>query len=175
MGSVSVATTLSTTITITITASMSSNLLTVDQARTRRKSSTIMSGRKLSTDVSRKLSAISTAPDVSAISDKLGMEQGTLKTIVKDILDMDSRNKWEVASEEELSDYDEEGWETDEQIYEIVRLEQRKKDSTTSQTSTASTEDPLDINMEEINAVINLYRRHQISVTSFVAHEGKFR
>merc|ERR1711997_131308 len=163
-----------TTVTTT-TTSMSSNFLTVDQARTRRKSSTIMSGRKLSRDVSRKLSAISTAPDVSAISDKLGMEQGTLKTIVKDILDMGSRNKWEVASEEELSDYDEEGWETDEQIYEIVRLEQRKKDSTSSQTSTASTEDPLDINMEEINAVINLYRRHQISITSFVTHDGKFR
>merc|ERR1712038_417498 len=117
----------------TVTTVMSTNLLTVDQARTRRKSSTIMSGRKLSTDVSRKLSAISTAPDVSAISDKLGMEQGTLKTIVKDILDMDSRNKWEVDSEDELSDYEEEGWETDERIYEIVRLEQRKKDSTASQ------------------------------------------
>ena len=112
---------------------MSTNLLTVDQARTRRKSSTIMSGRKLSTDVSRKLSAISTAPDVSVISDKLGMEQGTLKTIVNDILDMDSRNKWEVTSEDEMSDYDEEGWETDEQIYEVVRLEQRKKDPTASQ------------------------------------------
>merc|ERR1711953_479281 len=161
----------------TVTTVMSTNLLTVDQARTRRKSSTIMSGRKLSTDVSRKLSAISTAPDVSAISDKLGMEQGTLKTIVNDILDMDSRNKWEVTSEDEASDYDEEGWETDEQIYEIVRLEQRKKDSTSSQTSTASTEEPLplDINMEEINAVINLYRRHQISVTSFVTHDGEFR
>ena len=116
-----------------LTTTMSSNLLTVEQTRTRRKSSTIMSGRKLSTDVSRKLSAISTAPDVSVISDKLGMEQGTLKTIVKDILEMDSRNKWEVTSEDELSDYDEEGWETDEQIYEIVRLEQRKKDSTASQ------------------------------------------
>merc|ERR1711953_1572709 len=122
----------------TVTTVMSTNLLTVDQARTRRKSSTIMSGRKLSTDVSRKLSAISTAPDVSAISDKLGVEQGTLKTIVNDILDMDSRNKWEVTSEDEASDYDEEGWETDEQIYEIVRLEQRKKDSTSSQTSTTS-------------------------------------
>merc|ERR1711990_1334206 len=131
---------------------MAINILTVDQGRTRRKSSTIMSGRKLSTDVSRKLSAISTAPDVSAISDKLGMEQGTLKTIVKDILDMDSRNKWEVDSEDS-----EEGWETDEQIYEVVRLEQRKKDSTSSQASNASTEDPLDINMEEINAVINMY------------------
>merc|ERR1712141_644922 len=170
MGSVSAATTVT-----TVTTVMSTNLLTVDQARTRRKSSTIMSGRKLSEDVNRKLSAISTAPDVSAISDKLGMEQGTLKTIVKDILDMDSRSKWEVASEEELSDYDEEGWETDEQIYEIVRLEQRKKDSTSSQTSTASTEEPVDINMEEINAVINLYRRHQISITSFVTHDGKFR
>merc|ERR1712141_323614 len=128
MGSVSAATTVT-----TVTTVMSTNLLTVDQARTRRKSSTIMSGRKLSHDVTRKLSAISTAQDVSAISDKLGMEQGTLKTIVKDILDMDSRNKWEVASEDELSDYDEEGWETDDQIYEIVRLEQRKKDSTGSQ------------------------------------------
>merc|ERR1712141_791207 len=169
MGSVSAATTVT-----TVTTVMSTNLLTVDQARTRRKSSTIMSGRKLSHDVTRKLSAISTAQDVSAISDKLGMEQGTLKTIVKDILDMDSRNKWEVASEDELSDYDEEGWETDDQIYEIVRLEQRKKESTGSQTSTSST-DPIDINMEEINAVINLYRRHQVSVTSFVAHDGKFR
>ena len=126
--SVSAATTVT-----TVTTVMSTNLLTVDQARTRRKSSTIMSGRKLSTDVSRKLSAISTAPDVSVISDKLGMEQGTLKTIVNDILDMDSRNKWEVTSEDEMSDYDEEGWETDEQIYEVVRLEQRKKDSTASQ------------------------------------------
>merc|ERR1712241_1126756 len=126
--SVSAATTVT-----TVTTVMSTNLLTVDQARTRRKSSTIMSGRKLSTDVSRKLSAISTAPDVPAISDKLGMEQGTLKTIVNDILDMDSRNKWEVTSEDEMCDYDEEGWETDEQIYEVVRLEQRKKDSTASQ------------------------------------------
>merc|ERR1712038_645940 len=159
----------------TVTTVMSTNLLTVDQARTRRKSSTIMSGRKLSTDVSRKLSAISTAPDVSAISDKLGMEQGTLKTIVKDILDMDSRNKWEVTSEDELSDFEDEGWETDEQIYEIVRLEQRKKDSTGSQASNASMEDPVDINMDEINQVINMYRRHQISITSFVTHEGKFR
>ena len=112
---------------------MSANLLTVDQARTRRKSSSVMSGRKLSHDVTRKLSAISTAQDVSEISDKLGLEQGTLKTIVKDILDMDSQNKWEVNSEDELSEYEDEGWETDEQIYEIVRLEQRKKDSTGSQ------------------------------------------
>ena len=58
---------------------MSANFLSVDQARTRRKSSTsVMSGRKLSHDVTRKLSAISTAQDVSEISDKLGLEQGTL-------------------------------------------------------------------------------------------------
>ena len=36
-------------------------------------------------------------------------------------------------------------------------------------------EDPVDINMDEINQVINMYRRHQISITSFVTHEGKFR
>ena len=41
--------------------------------------------------------------------------------------------------------------------------------------SNASIEEPVDINMEEINAVINLYRRHQISITNFVTHDGKFR
>ena len=125
---------------------MSANFLSVDQARTRRKSSTsVMSGRKLSHDVTRKLSAISTAQDVSEISDKLGLEQGTLKTIVKDILDMDSQNKWEVNSEDELSDYEDEGWETDEQIYEIVRLEQRKKDSTGSQVNSLTDNDCVEL------------------------------
>ena len=68
-------------------------------ARPRKKSSTVMGpNRKLSQDVTRKLSAISTAPDISALSDRVGMDQDHLKTIVKDILDMDSNNKWEVRN-----------------------------------------------------------------------------
>ena len=67
--------------------------------RARRKSSVTVMGRdrKLSQDVTRKLSAISTAPDISALSDRLGMDQDHLKTIVKDILDMDDNNKWQVC------------------------------------------------------------------------------
>ena len=67
--------------------------------RTRRKSSVTVMGRdrKLSQDVTRKLSAISIAPDISALSDRLGMDQDHLKTIVKDILDMDDNNKWQVC------------------------------------------------------------------------------
>lgn len=33
----------------------------------------------------------------------------------------------------DCGDYDDEGWETDQQIWETVRIEQKKKDSTTSQ------------------------------------------
>jgi len=145
-------------------------------ARPRKKSSTVMGpNRKLSQDVSRKLSAISTAPDISALSDRLGMDQDHLKTIVKDILDMDSNNKWEVDNGEDGSEYgdDDEGWETDEQIWETVRIEQKKKDSTSSQAS--SSDDVVDINVEEFNDVLNLYMRHQISVTSFLHHEKNMR
>ena len=39
-------------------------------SRTRRKSSVMGPNRKLSVDVTRKLSAISTAPDISALSDR---------------------------------------------------------------------------------------------------------
>ena len=39
------------------------------------------------------------------------------------------------AEAEELSEdeFEDEGWQTDEQIYETVRIEQRKKESTSSQ------------------------------------------
>ena len=126
------------------------------------------------------------------------MDQDHLKTIVKDILDMDSNNKWEVSTinmklgfsgkntliptfvaqvdnGEDDSEYgdDDEGWETDEQIWETVRIEQKKKDSTSSQAS--SSDDVVDINVEEFNDVLNLYMRHQISVTSFLHHEKNMR
>ena len=63
---------------------------------TNRKSS-ILTNRKLSTDFARKLSAISTASDVSCISQRFGMEQGHLKNIVQDILEMDLNDEWEVG------------------------------------------------------------------------------
>merc|ERR1712001_324530 len=125
MGSIRVTTTITATI-----ATMS----TLHPSSARRKSSTVTVGtgaaRKLSQDVTRKLSAISTAPDISALSNRLGMDQDHLKTIVNDILDMDSNNKWEVGeaeAEEDEAEYEDEGWQTDEQIYETVRIEQRKK------------------------------------------------
>ena len=55
-----------------------------------------MNNRKLSVDFSRKLSAISSASDVSCISGRFGMEQGQLKNIVQDILEMDKKDEWEV-------------------------------------------------------------------------------
>ena len=76
--------------------------------------------------------------------------------------------------EDDDSDHipDDEGWETDEQIYETVRIEQKKKDSTSSQSSDSG---PIDINVEEFNTVLNIYMRHQISITSFVHHEKNVR
>merc|ERR1712001_234113 len=172
MGSIRVTTTITATI-----ATMS----TLHPSSARRKSSTVTVGtgaaRKLSQDVTRKLSAISTAPDISALSNRLGMDQDHLKTIVNDILDMDTNNKWEdgEAEAEELSEdeFEDEGWQTDEQIYETVRIEQRKKESTSSQGS--SGEDPVDIDVAELNTVLDLYMRHQVSVTSFVHHEKNIR
>merc|ERR1712223_167624 len=97
--------------------------------------------------------------------------------IVNDILDMDSNNKWEVgeaeAEEQSEGEFEDEGWQTDEQIYETVRIEQRKKESTSSQGS--SGQDPVDIDVVELNTVLDLYMRHQISVTSFLHHEKNIR
>ena len=78
--------------------------------------------------------------------------------------------------EDDVSDDipDDEGWETDEQIYETVRIEQKKKDSTSSQSSDSGP-GPIDINLEEFNSVLNIYMRHQISITSFVHHEKNMR
>ena len=67
---------------------------------------------------------------------------------------------------------DDEGWETDDQIYETVKIEQKKKESTSSQSSDSG---PIDINLEEFNSVLNIYMRHQSSITSFVHHEKNIR
>ena len=39
----------------------------------------------------------------------------------------------------------------------------------------SSGQDPVDIDVAELNTVLDLYMRHQISVTSFVLHEKNIR
>ena len=62
-----------------------------------RRKSSILVNRKLSTDFHRKLSAISVASDVSFISERFGMEQGELKNIVADILEMNINDDFDVS------------------------------------------------------------------------------
>ena len=61
-----------------------------------RRTSILAPNRKISTDFARKLSAISVASDVSCISDRFGLEQGELKNIVQDILDLKINDDWDV-------------------------------------------------------------------------------
>eukprot|EP00091_Calanus_sinicus_P019494 TRINITY_DN4918_c0_g1_i2.p1 TRINITY_DN4918_c0_g1~~TRINITY_DN4918_c0_g1_i2.p1 ORF type:complete len:145 (-),score=22.03 TRINITY_DN4918_c0_g1_i2:188-622(-) len=87
-----------------------------------RRKSSIMNKRKLSVDFSRKLSAISCASDVSCISGRFGMEQGQLKNIVQDILEMDNNQEWELGSEDELSEYGDDWDDNDLSIWRSCRM-----------------------------------------------------
>merc|ERR1712115_445532 len=116
-----------------------------------RKDSTrkVSTQRKLSSNFVRKLSAISVADDVSGISNKLGMEQDQLRSIMQDIIELDLNNDWELGSEDGLSEYGEDGHTDDMSLWqelrnETVRLDVRK-DSCTSQVQT----------------VLNLYHKHK--------------
>ena len=62
-----------------------------------RRKSSILTNRKLSTDFARKLSAISVASDVSLISERFGLEQGELRNIVQDILEMNINDDFDVS------------------------------------------------------------------------------
>ena len=62
-----------------------------------RRKSSILTDRKLSVDFARKLSAISVASDISLISDRFGLDQGELKTIVQDILEMNINDDFDVS------------------------------------------------------------------------------
>ena len=62
-----------------------------------RRKSSILVNRKLSTDFARKLSAISVASDISLISDRFGLDQGELKNIVQDILEMNVNDDFDVS------------------------------------------------------------------------------
>jgi len=143
-----------------------------------------MNNRKLSVDFSRKLSAISSASDVSCISGRFGMEQGQLKNIVQDILEMDKKDEWEGMSEDDLSEYEDDWEDDDNSIWqdmdnETVHIDERKA-STNSTSSEASIDSlnaaeafrPVEINLGEVKTVLKMYKKHKISVTSIMS-EGK--
>merc|ERR1712203_615598 len=106
-----------------------------------RRKSSILVNRKLSTDFARKLSAISVASDISLISDRFGLDQGELKNIVHDILEMNLSDDFDLGSEDGLSEYgdsEEPGVSIWQELQdETVRLESRKS-SSSSQASTDS-------------------------------------
>ena len=75
----------------------SDGTVTTFQTMAERRKSSILTNRKLSTDFARKLSAISVASDVSLISERFGLEQGELRNIVQDILEMNINDDFDVS------------------------------------------------------------------------------
>merc|ERR1712223_153313 len=66
----------------------------------------ISQGRKLSTDMHRKLSAISNCSDVSNLSVMLGMDPNDFKSTIQNILELDIGEDWpESEDESELTEY----------------------------------------------------------------------
>ena len=117
--------------------------------------------RKLSTDLHRKLSAISTCSDVSNISYKLGMDPGDFKSTIQNILgtgslfncvrithvlmiiltDLDVGEGWDLESEDGLSCYGEEQIRADFDLEDdvpndVITVNVERKSSTGSQVST---------------------------------------
>eukprot|EP00095_Tigriopus_kingsejongensis_P000222 maker-scaffold55_size446313-snap-gene-1.16 protein:Tk00222 transcript:maker-scaffold55_size446313-snap-gene-1.16-mRNA-1 annotation:"hypothetical protein DAPPUDRAFT_308319" len=122
--------------------------------------------RKLSTDMHRKLSAISTCSNVSDISLRLGMDPNDFKSTIQNILDLDVGDAWELESEDGLSCYgDEAGFDDVPNDFVTVQVEQRKS-STGSQVSTDSLDtaesfEPVKIDMQSIKGALNMYQRHK--------------
>merc|ERR1712012_1448849 len=143
-----------------------------------RRKSSILVNRKLSTDFARKLSAISVASDVSLISERFGMEQGELRSIVQDILDMNINDDFDVGSEDGMSEYgdterlgDDDGISIWQELQnETIRLE--RKSSSCSEASTDSLDSaedfkPVEINLGEIKEMLPMYmHRRRISTTA---------
>merc|ERR1712117_768403 len=118
----------------------------------------------------RKLSAISVASDVSFISERFGMEQGELRNIVQDILEMNINDDFDVGSEDGMSEYGDDDrlggdqgsislWQ--ELQNETIRLDSRKS-SSSSQASTDSLDSaedfkPVEINLGEIREMLAMY------------------
>lgn len=121
----------------------------------------ISSSRKLSMDMHRKLSSISTCSDVSNLSFKLGMEPEDFKCTLKNILDLDVGEAWTLDSDDELSCYGDEKNPDD-----IITLQVDRKSSTGSQISTDSLDSaedfvPVQIDVNSVKSVLNLYQKHR--------------
>merc|ERR1712025_362724 len=140
-----------------------------------RRKSSILVDRKLSADFARKLSAISVASDVSLISDRFGLDQGELKNIVQDILEMNINDDLDLSSEGGMSEYgdkEEPGISIWQELQnETIRLESRKSSSSSeaSTDSLDSAEDfkPVDINLGEIREMLAMYiNKRKVSNTA---------
>merc|ERR1712141_659657 len=130
-----------------------------------RRKSSILVDRKLSVDFARKLSAISGASDVSLIADRFGLDQGELKNIVQDILEMNVNDDFDLGSEDGMSEYgdtEEPGLSIWQELQnETIRLDSRKS-SSSSQASTDSLDSaedfkPVEINLGEIREMLAMY------------------
>merc|ERR1711878_265254 len=121
-----------------------------------------------------KLSAISVASDISLISDRFGLDQGELKNIVSDILEMNLSDDFDLGSEDGMSEYgdsEEPGVSIWQELQdETIRLESRKS-SSSSQASTDSLDSaedftPVEINLGEIKEMLSMYRSKRRVSTS---------
>jgi len=136
----------------------------------------VSSSRKLSMDMHRKLSAISTCSDVSNLSYKLGMEPDDFKCTIKNILDLDVGEAWTLDSDDELSCYGDDlniipGIDVDEGASskvaeDLVTLQVDRKSSTGSQISTDSLDSaedfvPVQIDVSSVKSVLSLYQKHR--------------
>merc|ERR1712012_1112204 len=149
-----------------------------------RRKSSILVNRKLSTDFARKLSAISVASDVSLISERFGMEQGELRSIVQDILDMNINDDFDVGSEDGMSEYgdterlgDDDGISIWQELQnETIRLERKSSSSSEASTdSLDSAEDfkPVEINLGEIKEMLSMYKKRRISTSALTGSQAK--
>jgi len=134
----------------------------------------ISSSRKLSMDMHRKLSAISTCSDVSNLSYKLGMEPDDFKCTIKNILDLDVGEAWTLDSDDELSCYGDDitsnvtidDGANSASNNDLVTLQVDRKSSTGSQISTDSLDSaeefvPVQIDVNSVKSVLNLYQKHR--------------
>merc|ERR1719189_2687159 len=98
-----------------------------------------ISGRKLSSDMQRKLSAISNCSDVSNLSVMLGMDPNDFKSTIQNILELDIGEDWpESEDESELTEYasEQNPVQIERKNSEVVQITpDQRKSSTGSQTS----------------------------------------
>merc|ERR1712170_73451 len=137
-----------------------------------------ISARKLSTDMQRKLSAISNCSDVSNLSVMLGMEPNDFKSTIQNILELDLGEDWPESEDESESICGSESLPA-EIINQVVAAERKnsqtvrivpdqRKSSTGSNVSTDSLDEaesfePVDIDVDSLKTVLSRYRKISMS------------